>query len=185
MSRQYGDHFNSNSTPGVATLTGTLPLDDQRRAAVGLAHGRRRTKVMRAAVGTAGMTSADELRMGTFKSGDRIYSLILSSAGTSTTYACDIGLYLSGTNHTGAVVDADLFDAAALVSTAIDEVDHFATGALANVDKGKTLWELAAIGAGSDTVDPMVDYDLVLTSTATGTTVIETLVIWVEFSSSD
>lgn len=117
MSRAYGDHFNSNSVPGVAALAGTLPYDSGRYPSAGIGHARARVKIARATVGTAGMTSGDELRMMRFRSSDRLWKLSWASAGDSTTYAADLGLYLAGTDGTGAVVDADLFDAAATIAS--------------------------------------------------------------------
>lgn len=187
MSRAYSDHFNSNTTPGVATgLTDTLAYDSQRRISAGLGHAVGRIKIARASVPTAGMTSGDELRMMRFKSGDRIWRLYWASDGGSTTYAANLGLYLAGLNGTGAVVDADLFGSALALATGAALTECFTeSGVLTDEDRGKTCWELAAIGAGSDTVDPMVWYDLVLTSTATGTGAVNETLLIAEYTSGD
>lgn len=187
MSRAYSNHFNSNATPGVATgLTDTIALDTGRRIGAGEGHARRRTKVARVQVPTAGMTSGDELRLMQFKSGDRVFSILVTAAGDSTTYAADLGLYKSGARHDGAVIDADLFGSALAMASGVARVDEFTQATtLGNADRGKTLWELAAIGAAAYTSDPLEDWDLVLTSTATGTAAVEDIVVEVEYTSGD
>jgi hypothetical protein len=132
------------------------------------------------------MTSGDELRMMRFNSGDRIWKLSWASAGTSTTYAANLGLYLAGSAGDGAVVDADLYASALALATGAGLTETFVeSGVLTDEDRGKTLWEQAAIGAGSDTEDPFVEYDLVLTSTATGTGAVEEVLVIAEYTSGD
>lgn len=186
MARAYSDHFNSNATPGVATLTGTLAFDSQRRAPAGLGHSRLRMKTARATVGTSGMTSGDELRLMSFHSSDRIRAIFVTATGGSTTYAADLGLYKSALEHDGAVIDADLFASALALAGGIARVDEFTESTtLANIDRMKELWQLADIGGGTYTSDPDETWDLVLTSTATGTTAVEVLMVEVEYTSRD
>lgn len=183
MSRAYSDHFD---TTGVAALAGTTSFNPQLIVTAGINHARMRVKIARAVVGTAGMTSGDELRMMRFKSSDRIFRLSWMSDGGSTTYAADLGLYLAGSAGDGAVVDADLFGSALALASGAAMTDAFAESAvLQDEDRGKQLWQLADIGAATLTADPKVQYDLVLTSTATGTTVVETVLIIAEYTSGD
>ncbi len=187
MSRAYSDHFNSNTIPGVAAaLTDLLPLDKQRRIGAGVGHARLRKKVARAVVPTAGMTDNDELRLMQFKSGDRIFDIRATGLTESATYAADLGLYKSGLNHDGAAIDEDLFATAlAFGGGALGRTEAFTEGELANIHRGRPLWYLANVGAGTYTKDPMEDWDLVLTSTATGVTASETMMIEVEYTSGD
>lgn len=156
-------YYSDLITPSSANTT----LDSQHRAPVGLSHARTRTSV---ASITAMPLTTDVVRMITLKSGDRLLKLELSSDGGSTAGAVNVGLYLAGDAHDGAVVDADLFASAQTISSALDLTDVFDEAAtLAGVDRGKTLWELAAIGAGSDTEDPFVQYDITIVPSTTFT----------------
>ena len=184
MSRAYSDHF--DPTGAVSALSGTTTFDKTLKVSAGIAHARERVKIAHATVGTAGMTSGDELRLMRFKSTDRIIKLYYASAGASTTYAANLGLYLPGTAGDGAVVDADLFGNALALASGAALTEAFAESTvLADEDRGKTLWELAAVGAATYTEDPKTDFDLVLTSTATGTGAPEVLVVIAEYTSGD
>jgi len=134
------------------------------KAAVGNSHARLRKSVGRAnTADSTGFQTTDTVRMVTLKSGDRLHKLELTADGTATAGAVNVGLYLSGAAHNGAVVDVDLFASAVTISTELDLTDVFAESTtLDGVDRGRTLWELAALGAGSDTVDPLVKYDFVI-----------------------
>lgn len=183
MSRGYSNHFD---TTGVSTLAGTTTYSDQVILSAGLKHARTRTSVARATVGTAGMTSGDEVRMLRLQSGDRLLRLEYASDGGATTYAANLGLYLAGPAGDGAAVDADLFSTALALASGSALVDTFVEGGdLTDEDRGKTLWELAAIGDGTDTQDPFVEYDLVFTSTATGITVVNELLLVATYTSGD
>lgn len=186
MARVYSPHFTSQT---VAALTDTPAIEAGYKASAGIAHARLRTKIVHGSVGTVGMASGDELRLCRFKSSDRIISIKGASDGGSTTYAADLGLYLAGSNGDGAVVDADLFASALAMATgfAFDAVDNLLLEAttLTDEDIGKTLWEMAAIGAATYTEDPKVEFDLVLTSTATGTAAINEYLFVVQYTSGD
>lgn len=179
MARAYSNHFHST---GVSVLAGTTTYDPQLKIPAGLGGAIMKVKTARATVGTVGMTSGDELRMIRMKSSDRIFRLSWASDGGSTTYAANLGLYLAGSNADGALVDADLFAAALALATGSVLADVFAANNLADEDRGKQLWQLADIGAATLTADPKVEYDIVLTSTATGTTVVETVLLMVEYT---
>lgn len=133
---------------------------------VGLNHARMRKKIAFADLddGTDNCAAGDIVRMMTFKSGDRITDIRVTTDGDWTgTNTCDLGLYLSGTNHDGAALDINLFQAAVDYDTPLARADGFDEAVLSDDDRGKALWELYAIGAGSDTEDPMVEYDLAVT----------------------
>jgi len=186
MARFYSDHMNSNATPGVSALAGTAAFDSQRRSPPGLGHSRVYSQIARMTVGTAAI--GDELRFITLRSGDRLGHLYVSSAGTSTALLVDIGLYLHGAGinaGVGAVIDADLFATAVDVNAGLARTDEFTEATtLDDENRWTTLWEQAAVGAGTDTVDPQLDYDIVLTPTAALTTVVEEIVVEAVYKSS-
>jgi hypothetical protein len=122
-----------------------------------------------AAFVTQDTANNDVLRMFTLPSSARIVRLWFACTDTGTTGTANVGLYLAGTAHDGAAVDADLF--ASLIDTAtaavaLTEVFSEST-TLGLADRGKALWELANIGDATLTADPGVDYDFCIV-TATG-----------------
>ncbi len=141
-----------------------------RKASGEIAHARLRKKRMNLTTGATTSVS-DTMVLGKFKSGDRIYDLQVSTnSATPTTGAINIGLYVAALNHVPVaanIVDVDLFTSALATTTVIERTDVLVeAGTILGFSRGLTLWEMAALGAGSDTVDPMVDYDLVATFTA-------------------
>lgn len=134
-----------------------------------IGHARLRKKRMNIVTGAAAAI-ADTLVLGKFKSGDRLYDLRMStSSATATTGIINIGLYVAALNHVPVaanIVDVDLFGALIVTTTVLERTDVLVeAGTILGFSRGLTLWEMAALGAGSDTVDPMVDYDLVATFT--------------------
>ena len=92
-----------------------------------------------------------------------------------------MGPWKAGSAHDGAVVDANLFLAAQSVSgaSAAGGIEAFTDGALDDFDRGKALWELA--GQSSD---PMEDWDIVITASATVATA-QNYVVEFEYTSGD
>ncbi len=149
MASYYSDLFAARTTPGT--------LDVQKRASAGLSHGRLRYAIAHFDPGAV-VASSSTVRMKQFKSGDRINSILLTSNDSGSAGDIDVGLYKTGTNHDGAVIDADLFASAQDVNAASRvSLEIFAEASLGVLDLGKTLWELA--GQSSD---PMEDWDLVV-----------------------
>jgi len=114
--------------------------------------------------------SGDIIRMGTLRSGDRIVDIRLGNDQFPASTTVDLGIYLTnGAAHGGAVVDADLFGSAIDLNTARTAAlvsvfgENAATSGVGATDSGKTLWQLADIGAATLTADPRVEYDLALT----------------------
>ena len=141
-------------------------LDSQKRAPAGVSHGRKRyarAEVLTTATLTTD-TAASQIRLKQFKSGDRIHKITVHNTADGGSGAVNMGIWKSGTAHDGAVVDADIFLAAQAVSgaSAAGGIEGFTDGALDDFDRGKTLWEL-----NGDTSDPMEDWDVVITATAT------------------
>jgi len=179
MTVWYSDHYGADGDNDTSIASPPVVVP------VGIKHGR--VRYNRATItGLPLQTAPDVLRFFTMKSGDRLLELLLSSDGGSGAGAIDVGIYLAGTDHTGAVVDADLFASAQAISTAIERTDIFNESAvLQHEDHGKTLWALAAIGAGSDTVDPEVLYDICGTVTTSFTTTDSILTLEAYYTAGD
>lgn len=118
------------------------------------------------AVGTAQATASASIgstyRLARVPSNARISRVILCWDAFDTTGAGDVGIYQTAANG-GAVVDADHFASAVLMTsanTAGTDVTHEST-VYGLEDAEKPLWE--ALGL---TADPQRDYDVVVTLTA-------------------
>ena len=154
MATFFSDHYTADGDNLLALVAGYRP-------STGISHGRMRVKTAYFRIETATATNADIIRIAPFKSGDRVHRIIYSNDGAATAGDMDIGLYAAGRNHDGAVIDDNLFADALDITSAILQVDEFKQSTtLDDYDRGKPLWALAAIGGGSDTVDPVLDYDL-------------------------
>ncbi len=180
MSDQFSDHFTSAAQPQAAFNT-------QFRPSAGISHGRMRKKVAAITLDLLPVfTTNDVARLMQFKSSDRIFEILVTSGGASTVVTVGLGLHETGNAHDGAVVDLDLFASALAVNGVIARVDQFTeSGTLDNFDRGKTLWELAALGAATYTEDPFLDFDLTMTAGAATTTADEPLLIEVLYTAGD
>ena len=176
MARFYSDHFSSDGSNQTS-------VDAQRRISAGLSHGRLRYK--RSIVSAMDSANADEVRFAQFKSSDRIIELLLSGDGGGSAGTSNLGLYKSGSAHDGVVIDMDLFASDIDTTGVIARVDQFKeSSTLTDRDRGKTLWELATVGAASYTSDPMEDWDLTGLMDAGSDAVLE-LVLEVYYTSGD
>ena len=91
----------------------------------------------------------------------KVTSVRLTSTGTGTVGATDIGLYKT-TAAGGAVVDADLFASAQLLTTALTKSELiFESAVITKANSEKAVWEHLAL-----TSDPGITYDVVATPTA-------------------
>jgi len=89
-------------------------------------------------------------------------SLRASTTGTGTVGATDIGLYKT-TADGGAVVDADLFASAQLLTAALTKTELlFESTTITRANSEKALWEHLGL-----TSDPGITYDVVGTLSAT------------------
>jgi hypothetical protein len=175
MTAYYSDNI-ADSSANTTLVAGYRP-------SAGIKHARTRVSTARV---SGLLLTTDIARMITLQSGDRLLKLELTSNGGSDAGAVNIGLYLSGSAHDGAVVDADLFASAQTISTAIDLTDVFNESAvLDHTDRGKTMWELAAVGAGSDTIDPLVQYDIVIVPSTSFTTTASILTLIATYMAGD
>jgi hypothetical protein len=179
MTTWYSDHY---GTDGDNDTSIAVPI---KTVSAGISHGRVRYK--RATItGLPLVTTPDILYFYTLHSSDRIINQWISSNGGSDAGAIDIGLYTSNSNHDGAVLDADLFSSAQAISTAIHKTAALVeSGILQHEDTGKTLWEMYAVGDGSDTVDPNVNYDICGTVTTSFTTTDSILTLECIYTSGD
>ena len=178
MTTYYSDHYSADQG---ATGHFTTRVTPSKIVGVGKKHARiRRTAAFYTIPASTDLADDDAVRFLDLKSSDRLVELYFSqdaNQGATATY--NFGLWLKGAADDGALVDEDLFGAGTDLAGAIARTDYFTGGALDNWDRGKTLWELAAIGDGSDTVDPQTTYTIGMQATANITVVddpVETLV---------
>ena len=167
MATFYSDHYSTGlDQTSLPTLrSDVIPGADKK-------HGRQRVSSASMTVTTA--TSGDDLRFLTLRSDARLHMLCVFTDGELDATAADVGLYLSGDNHDGAVIDVNLFTDPLTMTSPIDNWDAAETlvaNVLGGVDRGKTLWAMATVGDQSYTEDPKVLYDLALTLTANNTVV--------------
>lgn len=169
----YSDHFEPTAGSEISTL------DNQHRPSAGIAGASVYRDRARVSLSTAFLV-ADEARLFSLPSGARLIELFVTGDGGSTAGAVNIGLYEAGKveSHDGPVIDADLFASALVTSAAIARVDEFdEAGTLGDFDRGKRLWELAALGAGTYTEDPFEKWDVTLTATVAFTVAATELVV--------
>jgi hypothetical protein len=121
-----------------------------------------------------------------FREEDRLYNLRISSDGGSDAGAINVGLFEAGSNHDGTVIDADLFASALTISSAIDETEIFdESSVLSGIDRGKRMWELAAVGAASYTAAPNLvqGFEIAFTVSTTFTTTNSVIVLIADYTS--
>lgn len=116
-------------------------------------------------------TTSDVLVLGLIKSGDLILDIELATDGAASAGALNVGLHsvdFSNNSTTLTAVDADLFASARAVTSAIawdarDSIFSESTTLDDVMDRGKSAWALAAIGAASYTVDPGLTFAITAT----------------------
>lgn len=179
MARWFSDHYGADGSADSSVA------DPRIIPSVGVSGGRWRVK--RATITVLDTAAADILMMFTLKSSDRLYALYINTdGGFSASNSAEVGLYTYARTHDGAVLDVDLFGAAQDLTSAIDVLTEILTsGALGGEDRGKTLWEQLAVGAGSDTVDPMAKYDFAITLNGEDDATSSTAVLWAIYTSGD
>lgn len=178
MTDFYSDHFEPLGTGSEVTV-----LDSQHRPGAGIAGGAIYHDRARISLSTAFLI-ADVARLFSLPSGARLIRLLVTGDGGSTAGAVDIGLYESGSveSHDGVAIDATLFASALTTSAAIARVDQFVeAGTLGDADRGKRLWQLADIGAGSYSEDPFEKWDVCLTATTAFTVAATELIVEAEY----
>lgn len=168
----------------LADPTDNTDLGVSFRASAGIKHARTRTAISRV---TALALTTDTVRMVTLRSSDRLLGLELATDGGSTAGAVNVGLHLAGSAHDGAVEDADMFATAVVVSTETDLVDIMTEGTLIDgVDRGRTMWEIATLGAGTNyTEDPHIDFDITLTASTSLSVAASELTLKAIYTSGD
>jgi hypothetical protein len=135
----------------------------------GVKHARLRHSICHALLTDGGIAESDKVVFSTLKSGDRLISIKLAADASFTIgQDMDLGLYKSGDRHDGAVLDADLFGGSLDLGAGFALTENILSGVLTDEDIGKTLWEMATIGAQSYTVDPVEDWDVVGTIDTVG-----------------
>jgi len=177
MADYYSEHY-------TTTVGGTAIQDPRPKVAPGLSHAKVRYKRGSVTV-AAGVTDSEQCRFFPLKTADRLLFLYFSNPGlTGTTMTADAGVYKEASDG-GAVIDLDLFCAAATVpmsdlTAAAAHVDLLILGALEDEDRGKMLFQMADEGLASTVYDndPHEQWDVVITmNTETAVTVGAELVL--------
>lgn len=176
----YSDFFSAAATPQVH--------DPQKRAPVGAAHGR--VRYARCAVNLDAVLgvgpSVGQVRLKQCNSGDRIHKMLLTCQNAGDTGDINLGLFESGQSHSGAEVDADIFMSAADVNASSrDQIEALTESLLDNFDRGKTLWEMANVGALDVDKDPVESWDITLTATEATTNTSWGVALEVWYTSGD
>jgi hypothetical protein len=107
--------------------------------------------------------TGDVLRFFTLPSGVRLHHIFFHCTALGTTVPVDLGLHVAGPAHDGVVIDADMFASALAAGSAIARTDEFLESAgpqFVEADRGKFLWQLADLGAGTYATDPFQDWDV-------------------------
>lgn len=130
-----------------------------------LSNARISDMTMKEAIGTkqasASASIGSTYRLCRIPSNARISEVILSCDAFDTTGTADIGIYQTAANG-GAVVDADFFGSAVVLTSALPGTDvTHESGVFGIEDVEKPLWEALGLSADSHR-----DYDVALTLTA-------------------
>lgn len=120
-------------------------------------------------------TTSDQLVLALVKSSDMLRDISFWSDGGATNGTINVGLYTVDMSNNGlalTVVDADLFCSAQGVGTAVAydaRISLFDEAGTCDdvMDRGKTFWALAALGAATYTEDPGVTFAVVATPAVT------------------
>jgi hypothetical protein len=110
----------------------------------------------------------DVIRMFSLRHTDRLCALWISTADAiaSTATTMDVGVYLSGANHDGALDDINLFVSALEANAAtVERSEAFSeAGTLEGIMRGKQMWEIVNIGGGATyTQTSNLDFDICIT----------------------
>lgn len=188
MTTFFSEHYTSPASTATVGPPTVLPLA-RIKAPTGIAGAQ--MKSIRAHLDftvAADLVTADEIRLFTMQSGDRINTIRITTDAVwdyTVALALSLGLYEPGVNHNGVVLDADLYvssidNSAGALSRAEGLTE---AGTVTNFNRGKQLWEHLALGAGTDTIDPKRSYDIVMTVTLATTPVANgTLLVEVEYT---
>jgi len=179
MARYFSDHFTATGVTQTALqVPGTV-------TASGVNHGRIYYK--RAQLTVLGLNSTtDELRFFSLNSGDRLLELWLSSDGAAGAGAVDVGLYESGRDHTGTVVDANMFATAIDISSGLDRDEVLLEAeVLQHESHGIMMWEAVNVfSSATYAVDPLINFDVTCNVTTDFTTTAPVLVLEAYYTSS-
>ena len=169
MATYYSDHF-SGVNPDTGAEDNSV-LSKTKYPPDGIGGGRMR--YARAEVTLAAATASGvDVRLMQLRSGDRLNSIFITSTDSGSTGSFDLGVWKSGISHDGVKLEANVFVAVKLLTSALAHLEVLSAGAPAAIYKrGKTLWETLEGGSpmpdGDYSVDPGEDWDLVLTTKAT------------------
>ena len=158
----------------------TTLIAPAKRVSAGLSHGRKRYARVYFDPDEV-VTISSTIALKTFKSGDRIHSIKISSTDCGSAGDIDLGLYTANSTYSGTAVDDNLFaDALDVNAAALSQVDIFDEAALDDFDRGKTLWELLGLSA-----DPGLFYELTVVMVEASTDVAWEALFEIEYTSGD
>lgn len=170
MATHFSEHYAAASSATVAPPT-ALP-NVAVKAAVGLQSGEVHSTRAFLHFDVASLVTLDLIRVFPMKSGDRIIEMWISNHadwGGDATVAINMGIYQGGGNHDGPVIDGDLFINALDLRSTLARTDAYTEAILTDYHRGMPLWEAAALGEGTDTVDPQLEYDVTILFSFSGT----------------
>lgn len=157
MANYFSDNF-------AATPTGSY--DPSLKSGADVSHARIRQKVMKVVmpISAAGETAV----LGKFKSGDRLRKLEMSTRdAVPTAGGVNVGFYKASFDMTPVaanIIDDNLFTGGSSIAAQRDDLDIFVPAStLDSYHRNLTLWELADIGGGTYSEDPLEDWLMVLT----------------------
>jgi hypothetical protein len=174
MATQYSDWFNTTQ-PATSITFPRIKVPFHKN-----------TKYRKTAKATLTVTdfTTDVCRMLTVKPNDVLNAMWISSNGASTVTTVDVGIYISGLAHDGAVVDADEFAAASAVNGGLNRSEiMLSAGATVVSRRGMAVWEIAGYAdeaAARLAAGPAGTFDICLTGVASVTTANEIVVLEVE-----
>lgn len=124
-----------------------------------------RLRYKRAEIEFTGAFALNEVaRMMQVKSSDRPVNLFFTSDDLGTVGSINVGMYLSNSNHDGAVLDLDCFATAIAVTSAVARTDILLESTTFAMEfRGKRFWEYLP---SSYSVDPIVNFDIAIQANA-------------------
>lgn len=154
------DHYNETPAQNLPQIPHIVPPQ-------AVDKGYLRYKRAEVDLSASSISAGDQIRMFTLKSGDRINEMILST-DASWVFVANLGLYLVGDEHDGALLSADLFASAIDfngIGSGLIQQEVLTESNLEDEARATPLWSML----GQSTRNPREDWDVTFTQTS-GTT---------------
>ena len=192
MARYFSNHFAPRSSATIAPATSVANVRIKMESGINrVPVTAARASLDFSAVALADMQIGDQWRLATLKSSDRLWEIhgwwdnAGSAPWTGTIVNFETGLFTTGINHEGIVVDSNMFGTAATLLVAGQRQNLMTTANVVDEGmRGLQVWEIINdSGIQTITKDPQVEYDLVASLTAvTGLSAVGQIVIEAVFS---